>query len=303
MIQTTLPTIGPVAVVPPPSLSDPIVRARQWELVECVGQGSLACVYRARPSSGPSDRPAAYAVKMLRREWQNDREAIRLLQHEALAGSTVSHPHVIPILAAHVVDTPRMLVMPWLDGGTLLMRLQNRRRFDLPTTLWIVRQVAEALDAFHAVGWMHGDVTPGNIHLSTTGHVTLLDLTFARSCQETGSAADRMILGTCNYIAPEQITSALRADIRSDLFSLGAVLFEMLTGRPPFLAKDMADLATQHRQSSPPDLFHLAPHLPRQVFSLVRQLLANDPLRRPQTPRELVDRLVGLEIATFADRS
>jgi eukaryotic-like serine/threonine-protein kinase len=305
MSSMTSSVIAPIfgQAVPLVGHRESAVRARQWELVEFAGEGSLATVYRARPAAGPTDRPAAYAVKMLRHEWQDDQSAIQLMQREALAAATVFHPHVVPILAAYVLDTPHMLVMPWLEGATLQARWQRNEAFLLPTILWIARQVAEALDAFDAVGWMHGDVTPGNIHLSSSGHVTLLDLSFARPCKDFGSAADRPIMGTCNYIAPEQITSTMQADIRSDIYSLGAVLFEMLCGRPPYQAKDLADLVTQHRQSASLDLLRPLPHLPHEASTLVRAMLANDPLRRPQTPRELIRRLVALEIATFGDRA
>jgi serine/threonine-protein kinase len=236
---------------------------------------------------------------MLRCEWQDDHDAIGILQREALAGAHVSHPHVVPLLAAHVLDAPRLLVMPWLEGATLKERLAAGEQFEISRALWMARQVAEALGGFHRAGWMHGDVTLGNIHLSPSGHVTLLDLSFARRQEDTGSAADRPIMGTCNYIAPEQLTSALRSDIRSDIYSLGAVLFEVFSGRPPYQARDLADLATQQRQSAAPDLCRLSPDLPRDVFALVRQMLAKDPLRRPQSPRELLGRLIALEIAAF----
>jgi serine/threonine protein kinase len=155
---------------------------------------------------------------------------------------------------------------------------------------------------------MHGDVKPGNIFVSPAGHVTLLDLGFARrngdtTAGGTGSAVDRCVLGTCSYIAPELITSALRADVRSDIYSLGVVLFELLCGRLPFVGKDLAELAAQHRQATPPDLGRLVPDLPGELVELVRQMLAKEPLRRPQTPRELVDRLARIEIATFSERT
>ena len=133
--------------------------------------------------------------------------------------------------------------------------------------------------------------------------MTLLDLGFARRADETGSVVERCVTGTCNYIAPEMITSALRADIRSDIYSLGVMLFEVLSGRLPFEGKDLAELATLHRQARAPDLRRLVPHLPTAVVRLVREMLAKQPLRRPQTPRELIDRLAALEILTFGERA
>ena len=132
------------------------------------------------------------------------------------------------------------MVMPWLEGASLGARLAEGQQFGVPEALWIVRQTAEALDALHTAGWMHGDVTPGNIHVSPTGHVTLLDLNFARRRDEFGSAVDRPIMGTCGYMAPEYLTSALRPDIRSDIYSLGAVLFEILAGRRPYAGETLA---------------------------------------------------------------
>ncbi len=274
----------------------------QWELDYLAAEGSLARVYRARPAGTAADLPAPYALKMLRPQWHEDPRAVRLLQREALVGRSISHPHLISILQANLHRPPRFVVMPWLDGSTLQTQLEAARGVDLPVALWTARQVAEALDALHAAGWMHGDVKPSNIFISPVGHVTLLDLGFARRRDETGSAVDRWLLGTCNYMAPELITSALRADTRSDIYSLGAVLFELLSGRPPFAGDSLAELAGQHRQSRPPELRRLAPHLPQPVVELVHQMLAKEPLRRPQTPGELIDRLVTLEIATFSER-
>ncbi len=150
---------------------------------------------------------------------------------------------------------------------------------------------------------MHGDVTPDNIHISPTGHVTLLDLSFARHRDEFGSAVDRPIVGTCSYLAPEYLTSALKPDIRSDIYSLGTVLFEMLSGRKALVSNTLVELMLEHRQASPPDLARVAPHVPREVVQIVRRMMAKEPLRRPQTPRELIDRLIALEISTFSQRA
>ncbi|HEY4759432.1 MAG TPA: serine/threonine-protein kinase, partial [Thermoguttaceae bacterium] len=239
-------------------------RVRQWELVKFAGKGALTKIYRARPAGAPPNQPGSYALKMLLPVWQNDAQAVRLLQREALVGKTVSHPHLIPILDASVQQIPRFVVMPWLDGATLEQQLTSGKRFDLPEALWIARQTAEALGALHQAGWMHGDVKPSNIMVSPEGHATLLDLGFARRSDEIGSAVDRCVLGTFHYIAPELLTSSLRADIRSDIYSLGAVLYRILAGRLPFAGDDLAELASQHKQSLPPNLRRLAPHLPAE---------------------------------------
>lgn len=302
MTQSSLTSTSEARVTRVSELAESVRRVGDWELVRLAATGSLAEIYQARPAGGPEDRPAAYAVKLLRPEWQDDPRAVALLRREAMVSRTVCHPHLVSILATGLSQSPHYLVMPWLEGVTLDARLIAKPRLELPRILWIARQVAEALEALAAANWMHGDVKPANIHLSPEGHVTLLDLGFARHREETDSVVNRCVMGSCAYLAPEMLTSALRPDIRSDLYSLGVVLFEMLTGQLPFKARDMVELVAQHKQSQAPDLRELVPYLPMGIVRLVRELLAKDQLRRPQTPRELIDQLIPLEIATFAER-
>lgn len=279
-------------------------RVGDWELVGLEAEGAMAEVHRARPVGTPDDRPAAYAVKILREQWSADARAVAQFRREAQVGRTVSHPRVISILATGLREPPYYVVMPWLDGATLRARLDAGEHFDPPVALWIARQTAEALDALAAAGWRHGDVKPANLFLSPNEcHVTLLDLGCARSNDEGGSAADRCLLGTCAYLAPETITSALAADIRSDIYSLGVVLFEMLAGRLPFEGETLEELVVQHKQWRAPDLHRLAPRVPPEVADLVRRMLSKEPLRRPQTPGELVEQLTRLEIQSFTERS
>jgi len=147
---------------------------------------------------------------------------------------------------------------------------------------------------------IHGDVKPSNVFLSPDGHATLLDLGFARPIGAAHCLADRCVLGTPSYMAPELLTSASTADIRSDVYSLGVVLYEMLAGRLPFDAADLGALVSQHRQGSLPRLEKLAPWLPADVVRLVSRMLAKDLLRRP-SPAELLRQLTAMEIAALAE--
>ncbi|HVA48797.1 MAG TPA: serine/threonine-protein kinase [Pirellulales bacterium] len=289
--------IKPASAIAPPT--ETAARIGQWQLVRMIGEGQLCRVYAARPVSQAAERAAVYALKVLSDRWSEDSAAIEVLRREAIVGRTLSHPHLVSVLSAHVAAPPYFLVMPLLEGLALSQRLAGGDRLSLPMALWIARQTAEALDALHQAGWMHADVKPSNLFLSPDGHVTLLDLGFARRPDDTTSIINRCVTGTMHYIAPEMITSALRPDIRSDLYSLGATLYELLTGRPPFVARSLEQLADLHRQGEPEPLRMLTPTVPATVARFVHQMLSKQPLRRPQTPTEVIDRLVTLEIETF----
>jgi len=273
-----------------------------WRLVGRVGHGPWAGVYRARPVNAALDRQAAYAVKILHKTRQQDPVAIDMLAREAQVARQVSHPHLIAILEAQLKRAPQFLVMPWLEGSALQSYTATRRLLDPPAVLWIARQTAEALDALDQGGWMHGDIKPSNILLSPQGHVTLLDLGFARFRGEK-VISPREIAGTGYYLAPEHVSSTFRPDIRSDIYSLGIVLYQLLAGRLPLDGETLEQMAVAHKQTAPLNLRRVAPHVPRRVAELVHRLLAKDPLRRPQSPAELVAELVRLEIETFSERA
>lgn len=272
-----------------------------WRLVRLIGEGKLCRVFQACPSNAQT-ASANYAVKVLRTEWRHDPAAIEFLRREALVGRTVSHPRLVPVLSAHVAQAPYFVVMPYLPGKPVDQWLSRGRRFSLPVSLWMARQVAEALRELHRLGWMHADVKPGNIMVSSAGHATLIDLGFARRPGEEHSIVKRSVVGTARYIAPEMIRSALRHDIRCDIYSLGATLYELLAGHPPSIGTTLAEVADEQRQGGPPKLKARAPRVPAAVADFVDRMLANEPLRRPQTPDEIVDGLARLEIAAFASR-
>jgi eukaryotic-like serine/threonine-protein kinase len=287
---------------PAESVSNLPTEAGDWRLEGLLGEGALARVFRACPAASPPGSPALYALKLLHSRWEDRPEAVALLRREAKVGRAVVHPHVVPVLAAHVHEPPYFVVMPRLVGQTLAARLSGGP-LRAALALWIARQTAEALDAIHRHGYLHGDVKPANILIAPNGHVTLLDLGFARRFDETGSAVNRLVLGTINYLAPELLVSALRADERTDIFSLGVVLFEMFAGRPPLVARDLTELLRMQNEYRPPNLRATRPELPSSLSGLVRRMLFKEPLRRPQSMSEVFEQLVRLEIDTLADRA
>jgi serine/threonine-protein kinase len=276
-------------------------RVGPWQLVEPLCVGAVTATFLARPANA-AGRTCQYVVKLLHGESAANSQCCQLLHREATIGRKVCHPHLISILDANTQTPPYYVVMPRLEGQTLRAILDRRARLRISVASWFARQTAEALSALHAEGWLHLDVKPTNIFVAPDGHVTLLDLGFARPKDEEGSAADRPIVGTFNYIAPETIISTAGSDVRSDIYSLGATLYEMVGGQPPFAAQTLSELAGKHRQERPPCIRQWIPELPRTAAGVIHRMLAKQPLRRPHSADEVVRRLVALEIETFVDR-
>jgi serine/threonine protein kinase len=274
-----------------------------WQPTHVIGEGTFTRVYQARPVDR-GDVPPCYALKVLRPKWEEDPRAVALIRREAQVGRTLSNPHVVPVLAHGGQQPPFYITMPLLPGATLAAHLGAGLSLPVPVALWIARQVAEGLNGLYtAANMMHADVKPSNIFVAPDGHATLIDLGYAQPIDQHPSLNDRPIVGTLSYIAPEMVTSALAADIRSDIYSLGVTLYEMLAGTLPFAATDPATVAVLQRDAVPRRLDQLNPGIPCQVADLVQRMLAKEPLRRPQTPADLAASLVALEIKYFAHRS
>ncbi len=284
-----------------PAAATVLEQVGRWQLVERLATGTWSEVFAARPDGARDDGPAAYALKRLQPHCEREPRATAMLAREAIVAAEVTHPHLISVLVAHVERAPFYVVMPRLAGQSLDQRLSSGDRPSLAETLWIGRQVSEALAALEQAGWLHGDVKPQNIFVGPAGHATLLDLGFARRRDEAIDYDAGHLLGTPHYLAPELISSVLQADIRSDIYALGATLYEMLAGRVPFEG-DLPTVATKQRQETPPRLRTLASQVPEPVAELIHNMLAKEPLRRPQTAGKLCERLVDLEIRYLAAR-
>jgi eukaryotic-like serine/threonine-protein kinase len=269
-----------------------------YELLACLGGGAITSVYAARAV----DTDAPCAVKLLRPEWEDQPVGIKLLQREARALLTVRHSHLVPLRDAHVTRPPYFVVMDLLPGESLRRRLRRDYSLDVPAALWILRQTAEALAALHRKGFLHGDVKPDNMRLAAPGRAILLDLGFAHRPGENAALLERgYILGTVDYLAPELCGAQASDDRRSDVYSLGVTLFEMIAGRLPFPTGSVPETLYRHRMEAPADLRDHVETVPPSVAQLVGRMLAREPADRPSADL-LVPELIGLEIAALGRR-
>jgi len=263
-----------------------------------LGGGPLTSVYEARDTE--AGRPCA--VKVLRPDFEDRETAANLLRREARAGLVLRHRHLVRITQAHVLQEPLFLVMELLPGESVRRRMQRDYRLPLADALWVTRQAAEALGAMHAAGFLHGDVKPDNLRLVDDGTAVLTDLGFAhRPGENAAFVRDGYLLGTANYLSPEQCDEWPAEDAASDVFALGVSLFEMLTGVLPYPSGSVRQTILRHRDGRPSDVRSAGP-VPPALASLVDTMLAREPEDRP-TAGEVVRRLVTLEIATLGTRS
>ncbi|HZZ26627.1 MAG TPA: serine/threonine-protein kinase [Pirellulales bacterium] len=284
------------------------LRLGPWLLVSRLREGTLTRAYRARPAEAKDDAnlAPAYVIKVLREEWHDHPAAVARIRQEATVGRCVAHKHLLPVLAAHIHRPPYYLVLPHLTASSVASTLAVRGQLNVPVALWIARQAAQALGALHTAGYLHGDIKPRNLLLAPNGHVTLLDLTCTRRLDDAAEMSDptlygQPLLGTPKYLAPEMFFGR-PADERSDLYSLGLTLYEMLAGKLPAMPDHLPDLVEFKRTARLLNLRNSAPQVQEEVAQLVRCLTAQDPLRRPHTARETAERLMRLEIATLRQR-
>lgn len=270
----------------------------EFEAIAYAGGGTLAEVWQARNR----ETGKIYAVKQLRQDWADYPVAKKLLENEAEVGAAVDSPYVVKVLQSENEAVPPFLVMEWLEGRSLERSLRNNKRLDYADAIWIARQCAEGLEALRQSGFTHGDVKPANILLGADGSIKLLDLGFARRCRKSDhdlSPTIDILTGTPEYLAPEILTGGLHWGVARDIYSLGVTLYRMLTGRLPFGGDEMEQVLREQRESRPENVRQFAADVPHEIEKLVRDLLAKQPIRRPESLQRLIRTLIELELSTL----
>ncbi|MFI4875870.1 MAG: serine/threonine-protein kinase [Blastopirellula sp. JB062] len=268
-----------------------------WRIGNRIARGSFCDVSRAQPIGGKGIA-WDYAIKTLRPEYAFDPLTLEMLKREVRVSEQVASARLATVLTHQVSNRDEAyLVFPYLPGVTLDQLVP--RRGPLAARIWILRQIAEGLAAMHAAGWRHGDVKPENVIIDAGGRVTLIDFGFATQIGVEPVDSIQYQKGTPRYMAPELFTSTLAASDASDLYSLGVLAYELISGHRLFDTQDMAKIVAAHKSHAPPPITRFVPHAPAALSSLVARMLAKDPLRRPETADDVAARLRDLEFETI----
>jgi len=268
-----------------------------YELLGILGKGSQGVVYKARQPL--LDR--LVAVKVLPAYLVTDESFVARFQREAQNIARLSHPNIVHVYDMNRHEGTYYYVMEYVEGEDLGNMMKRGVQFSWEQVIDITKQVASALDAAHEQSMVHRDIKPENILITPKGQVKVADFGLAKITSAASNVTrEGMILGTVNYMSPEQAKGS-ECDIRSDLYSLGVVLFRLLTGRVPFKGENLHAIIYKHIHEPPPDPARLNPSVPPALAKVCLKLLEKDPNKRYQTPRELIrvlDSLKGRNLGT-----
>lgn len=261
----------------------PRVFSERYELNHLIARGGMAEVYRAHDRL--LDRPVA--LKVLFPELSIDRTFVERFRREAQAAANLSHHNIVPVFDWGEDTGTYFIVMEFIDGRPLSSILKSAGPLSAERAADIGSHVAAALGYAHKHGVVHRDVKPGNVLITDDGHVKVTDFGIARAMNTEESLTQTgAVMGTATYFSPEQ-AEGLGVDARSDIYSLGVVLFEMVTGRPPFLGDSPVAVASKHVRDHPPAPRELNPQIPPTFEAIILKSMAKDPAHRYTTAEEL----------------
>ncbi|HWG47507.1 MAG TPA: serine/threonine-protein kinase, partial [Gemmataceae bacterium] len=290
--DTPHPTRGRLQVEPPVELLD----HPRYRVLGSLGAGGMGVVFKAEHRL----MERTVALKIIRKDLTQQAECVERFRQEVKAAARLSHPNIVAAYDAEQAGDLHFLVMEYIEGTSLDQRVRTRGPLPVALAGDIAYQVALGLQHAHERGMVHRDIKPQNLLLTPAGQVKILDFGLARFCRENSSGsltAPGVVLGTPEYVAPEQALDARQADIRADLYSLGCTLYFLLAGRPPFSEGSTLQKLMAHQQGTPLPLAEIRPDVPAELLRVVERLTAKDPAQRYQTPAEVADQL-----APFADR-
>ena len=279
------------------------LRFDEYVVLDKIGQGGMGVVLKAQHRR----MRRLVAIKMLPQAMLENAESVRRFYHEVEAVARLSHPNIVTAYDAREQNKVHYLIMEYVDGHNLATILKQYGPLPLHQAIKCTLQAARGLDYAHSQGVVHRDIKPGNLLIDKHGVVKILDMGLARIQREVemGGGSERLtqsgqVMGTCDYMAPEQAEDARRADHRSDIYALGCTLFRLLTGRTPYVGETIMQVLLAQREAPIPSLTTARPDAPPQLDTIFRKMVAKRPENRYQSMGEVVVDLEAVSAARHA---
>jgi WD40 repeat protein len=287
----------------PDALPPELARHERYRVVRLLGEGGMGAVYEAEHCV--MQRPVA--LKVIKRAYTASAPALERFRREVRAAARLSHPNIVATSDAEDAGETHFLVMEYVKGTDLGRLVQERGPIPVDRACDYIRQAALGLQHAFEQGMVHRDLKPHNLMLTPDGRVKILDFGLARFASEAADAAaltsTGIVLGTVDYIAPEQADNAHRADIRSDIYGLGCTLYHLLAGQPPFPTGTSLQKVLAHVEKKPQPLTELRPDSPEELMPVLERMMAKNPKHRYQTPAEVACALEPFTRATAVART
>ena len=255
----------------------------RYEITELIGVGGMADVYKAQDVM--ENRPVA--VKILKPEFSGDEEFLRRFRNESKAIAVLSHPNIVKIYDVGFTDEIQFIVMEYIDGITLKEFIEQQGVLKWKDALHFITQILRALQHAHDKGIVHRDIKPQNIMLFTDGSIKVMDFGIARFSRIDGKTLSDKAIGSVHYISPEQAQGEM-TDERSDIYSVGVMLYEMLTGRKPFDGDTAVNVALKHMQETAVPPREIMPAIPEALEEIVIHAMEKQPAQRYQSAAEMI---------------
>lgn len=260
----------------------------RYEIVKSIGEGGMANVYLANDKI--LDRKVA--VKVLRGDLSSDDRFIRRFQREALSVSNLSHPNIVEVYDVGEEDGEYYIVMEYIEGKTLKQLLKKRESLTLTEVIDIMTQLTDGIAHAHESYIIHRDIKPQNIMIQDDGRIKITDFGIAMALNATQLTQTNSVMGSVHYLPPEQ-ASGKGATVKSDIYSMGILMYELLTGTVPFKGDNAVEIALKHMKDKIPSIRKQDPSIPQSVENILMKATAKNPRNRYDSAREMHDDLVA----------